>query len=216
MGSLKRGKAMSINLYYLSPRDCSGKVRWLLEELNVPYNLIGLDWKSGDLKTAEYLEKNPIGQVPVIEDGDVTLFESYGIVAYLADKYLEKGLAPKFEDSKARGRYYQWLFFAVDTADDFFTRFFNLEKSFTEHYKKNWEEYIRDKTQKVLGAVEKQLDGKEYILGGFSAADTALGYSLWSVSDESFFGDFPRTKAYFERLKKRPAAVRSEIFDPPK
>lgn len=88
-----------MKLYSMVPQDCSGKVRWLLNEMGLPFEEIKVSYRNGDLKTPEYLAKHPLGQVPVLEDGTVTLFESYAIVAYLADKYPEKGMAPSPKDA---------------------------------------------------------------------------------------------------------------------
>lgn len=198
-----------MKLYYLAPQDCSGKVRWLLEEMNQPYEHVKLDWRKGELNTPEYLAKHPVGQVPVLEDGAVTLYESYAIVAYLADKV--PGFAPPASDTAARGLYYQWLFFSIDTAEDYFKRHFELPKR-DEEYKKRWSEHIATSVQRTLGAIEKQLEGREFILGSFSAVDPCLAYSVDMLSETTMLNDYPRTHAWFERCKARPACVKSGIF----
>lgn len=200
-----------MKLYYMAKHDCSGKVRWLLEELEVPYEEVQLNYKDGDLKQESFLKKNPLGQVPVLEDGGVRLYESYAIVAYLADKFRDQSLAPDPTDLPARGLYYQWLFFSIDSADDFFNRYFQLAQT-SKDYQKQWGDYIEDKTRKILAAIEEQLDGRDYILGAFSAIDACLGYALWSISEDPLFDEFPRAQAYFSRLKARPACIRSHVF----
>ena len=160
-----------MKLYSLAPQDCSGKVRWMLHELGVQFEEIRLNHKNGDHKTPEYHKMNPIGQVPVLDDAGLILFESYAIVHYLADKYSAKGLAPEVTNFKARTAYTQWMFFCTDTAEDFFARYQRLPKM-SEEYKKQWGDYIQDKTQKVMLTLEKQFDGHEYLLGSFSAVDT--------------------------------------------
>lgn len=199
-------------LSFLSFNDCSGKVRWLLEELGVAYDDVQLSWKSGDLRTAAYLAKQPMGQVPVFEDGDVCLYESHAIVAYLADKHAEQKLAPDPKNLAERAAYYQWLFFTTNTAEDFFDRYFSLKQR-TDDYKQQWETYIKDKVQMILGAIEKQLDGRDYILGAFSAVDPCMGNALDMVSEEPFLSDYPRTLAYYRRLAARPACKSSRIFE---
>jgi glutathione S-transferase len=200
-----------MKLYSMVPQDCSGKVRWLLLELGIAFEDVKVSYKAGDLKTESYLAKNPIGQVPVLEDGPVTMYESFAIVAYLADKYNDKKLSPDPKALDKRSAYYQWLFFCANTAEGFFTRLQNLPSTTTD-YQAQWGTYTHDKVQKVMGAIEKQLQGKDYILGEFSAVDTCMGYAIDSVIEESFVNDYPLTKAYYERLAKREACIKSEIF----
>ena len=200
-----------MKLYAMAPQDCSGKVRWLLLELGLPFENIYLSHKNGDFKTDAYLAKQPLGQVPVLEDGPVTMFESQAIVAYLADKYGDKGLAPDPKNFEQRASYYQWLAFSTNSADAFFGKFQRLSKM-SEEYRNEWGPYIQAKTIKVMAAIENQLKGRDYILGSFSAVDCALGYSIDGIAEEKFLGDFPLTRAYYERLSKREACVKSEIF----
>ena len=84
-------------------------VDWLLIELGIECERIEVAYKT-EMKTPEYLKMNPFGKVPVLVDGDVVVYELGAIVAYLADKFPEKGLAPALNDPK-RGIYYRWLFF---------------------------------------------------------------------------------------------------------
>ena len=64
----------------------------------------------------EYHQIHPHGKAPVLVDGDVTIFESAAICAYLVDKYPEKGFAP-LPLTSARGYYYQWLFYSPLTLE---------------------------------------------------------------------------------------------------
>ncbi|MGE3757505.1 MAG: glutathione S-transferase family protein [Pseudobdellovibrionaceae bacterium] len=200
-----------MKLYSMVPQDCSGKVRWLLMELGVSFEEKKLSFKAGDLKAESYLAKHPMGQVPVLEDGNTTIYESYAIVAYLADKYIECGLAPDPKNIEDRGQYYKWLFFSSNTAEGFFSKLQKLPKM-NEDYRQEWGDYIQDKVQKTLLIIEKQLTDRDYILGKFSAVDTCLGYALDAIVDEPFFKDFPRTQGYYSRLCQREACQRSEIF----
>jgi len=69
------GRANSINVQ---------KVLWLLAELDVPYRHIPAGGAHGGLDTPEFLAMNPCGRVPVIQDGDVVVWESHAILRYLA------------------------------------------------------------------------------------------------------------------------------------
>jgi glutathione S-transferase len=198
-------------LYYMVSQDSSGKVRWLLNELNLPYEDVKVSYRNGDLATPEFLAKNPIGQVPVFEDGDLTLFESHAIVTYLSDKHWAKGICPNPANTEERAQYYQWMFFIGNIAEDFFTRYFKLS-DMSEQYRNDWGDYTKDKVQKIMQTVEKQLMKQDYILGTFSTVDICMAGALDMVSEETFFNDYPKAKSYYERLLKREACLKSEMF----
>jgi glutathione S-transferase len=100
-----------MKLYYV-PRTRSMRPRWVLEELGLPYELVRLDPKKGETRTPEHLARQPLGHVPVLEDGDVRVFESMAICLYLAERYGEGRLLPP-AGTAARAAVYQWLFFGV-------------------------------------------------------------------------------------------------------
>ena len=68
------------------------RVAWTLEELGEPYELTTMTREEG--KGAEHLARHPLGRVPVLEDGEGTLFESAAICLHLADLHPEAGLIP--------------------------------------------------------------------------------------------------------------------------
>ena len=102
-----------MKLYY-APQTRAVRPRWLLEEIGAPYTLVRLDMSKGEHKTPEYVKIHPHGAVPALVDGDVTMFESAAICAYLADKFPEKRLAPPV-GSPARATYYQWIIYSMAT-----------------------------------------------------------------------------------------------------
>ena len=90
---------------YFAPRTRATRPRWMLEELGHPYTIIHVDLDAKENREPGYLRVHPLGRVPVLVDGDVTIFESIAICMYLADKYLERGLAP-LVSSPLRGPYF--------------------------------------------------------------------------------------------------------------
>ena len=102
-----------MKLYYI-PTTRAVRPRWLLEEIGIPYELVRVDRKMA--QQPEYQKLHPHGKVPVLVDGEVTIFESAAICAYLADKYPDKGIAPAL-DTPERGYYYQWLLYATSTLE---------------------------------------------------------------------------------------------------
>ncbi|MGZ3809767.1 MAG: glutathione S-transferase family protein, partial [Bacteriovorax sp.] len=115
---------MTIQLYCMAHQDRSDRVRWLLEEMKVPYVDHFLRKKNGDMDTPEYRKLNPMGRVPTIVDGDIIMNESAAICIYLADRYSSGILAPKMEDTKLRAEYTKWMVFSVGSLECVIARMF--------------------------------------------------------------------------------------------
>ena len=77
---------MGITLYF-APRTRSGRVRWMLEELGVAYDLKTVDLERGEQDKVEYRRIHPLGEVPALIDDDVVVFEPSAICMYLADRF---------------------------------------------------------------------------------------------------------------------------------
>ena len=84
-----------IKIYGMSGSPFVRRTELVLVEKSIDYELITLSRDDGDLQTTEYLAKNPRGWVPVMEDGDLILYESQAIVEYLEERYPEPSLIPK-------------------------------------------------------------------------------------------------------------------------
>jgi glutathione S-transferase len=97
-----------IVLYRFPVSGHAHRVQLFLSLLKLPVRLVDVDLRAGAQKTPEFLGKNPFGQVPVIEDGDVTLADSNAILVYLADRYDPSG-AWHPRDPVAAARVQQWL-----------------------------------------------------------------------------------------------------------
>ena len=96
-----------IKLYDAPPSGHAHKARLFLSLLGLPHELIRVDLKAQEQKTAEYLGINPFGQVPVLVDGDVTIRDSNAILVYLAEKYSDGTWLPKSPIGRARVQ--EWL-----------------------------------------------------------------------------------------------------------
>lgn len=100
--------ASPIRLYRHPLSGHAHRVELFLSLLRLPFELVDVDLKNGAHRTAEFLSKNPFGQVPVLEDGDVTLADSNAILVYLATRYDPSGRwLPR--DPAAAARVQQWL-----------------------------------------------------------------------------------------------------------
>ncbi|KAG9227786.1 hypothetical protein CCMSSC00406_0000568 [Pleurotus cornucopiae] len=88
---------MVLKLYGSPVSTCTKRVATVLIELNVPFELVPIDLRKGEQKTPQFLEKQPFGKVPYIDDDGFILYESRAISRYLATKYSGQGtqLIPK-------------------------------------------------------------------------------------------------------------------------
>ena len=93
---------------YLTPGTRAGRVAWLLEELEIEYDLEVLPFTKEGLKSPEHRSRHALGRVPVIEDGDISIFESGAIIQYILDKYGEGRLKPDI-NSDEYPYYLQWF-----------------------------------------------------------------------------------------------------------
>lgn len=202
---------MTIDLYCMAHQDRSDRVRWLLEEMNIPYKDHFLRKKHGDLDSTEYRKLNPMGRVPTIVDGDIVINESAAIVMYLADKYSYGKLAPRIEDFKLRADYTKWMVFSVGTLEAVVARMFTHMNSPEEEAITR--DYVEKQCQIMKLALEPILSKQEYILSsGFSAADIMLGAIIPGAHDYLMSNNYIISN-YMERLMKRDAAIRAKVFE---
>lgn len=194
--------------FFTNPQSRGRIVRWMLEELKVPYTTSLLDFDVG-MKSRTYLEINPMGKVPAITHGDTVVTEAAAICAYLADAFPKANLAPA-PDSRERGTYYRWLFFAAGP----------LEAAASNHALG----FVVPKEREVMmgygnydlaiNVLESAVSQGKYLLGDiFTAADVYVGSH---VGFGMQFGTIPKRPAferYWETISTRPAAVEASKLD---
>lgn len=191
---------MSLKLYF-APATRSTRVRHLLEELGVPYELVRINMKEREHKTPEYVENvHPHGAVPALEVDGKTMFESGAIVAYLADRFMDKGLAPKL-DSPERPAYMQWLFYAYATLEPAVQAMARVNNPNIPDEDKAKD---ADRWSTVTRVLSRQLEGKQWFFGEFSALDCLYGSLLVWADSLKLLDDKPVIKSYAERIRSRP------------
>lgn len=171
---------------YGGARSRASIVQWYLEELNVPYEFVTLDFQTGEHRQPTFLAINPIGKVPAIVDGDFALWESGAILLYLAEKY---GNVTTLE---SRSLLNQWIDYANATMGPGIFSESTREKEFPRH----------------IGMLNTWLEAKPFILGDeFSAADVAVGALLGYIPLmlQLDYGEYPIVADYLKRLSDRPA-----------
>ncbi len=167
-----------ITVYHL-PRSRSLRVLWLLEELNLSYNVESIDFIPGKFGGKNYTKIHPLNKVPAIKDGDMVMFESIAIMQYVLDKYADGKLSPSIEDPEY-GPYLQWLHYGESTlAPVIATLMYQRHFFAADKRSKDIETWAEAELIKVFSMLETQLSDHDYILkSGFSAADISVGYCL--------------------------------------
>ena len=194
--------------FYTNPQSRGRIVRWMLEEVGVPYDTVLLDYGT-TMKAPEYLAINPMGKVPAIRHGDAVVTEVAAICAYLADAFPQAGLAPA-PGSRLRGPYYRWLFFAAGPVEAAVS---NQALGFVvppgRERMMGYGSYAE-----VMRALEGAVSQGDYLLGDtFSAADVYLGSHLGFGMQFGTIEKRPAFEAYWTRLAARPAALRARQRD---
>jgi glutathione S-transferase len=103
--------AQPIRLYTTLLSGHGHRVKLFLTLLDLPFEVVELDMKAGENRKPEYLALNPFGQVPTIQDGDFTLFDSNAILVYLAKRYGDASWLP--EDPLGAAAVQRWLSLAA-------------------------------------------------------------------------------------------------------
>lgn len=193
-----------LKLYY-APRTRSARVLWLLEELQLPYELIHVTFRP-PAKTF-FGQDTPTGKLPTLEDGDVLMSESGAIIEYILETYGEGKLAPAI-GTQDRASYLQWLHFAESTAFPPLGIIVWLSR-YREDMENNPDLLEDAKTRARAGLIVLEEHLKEYntlVPSGFTAADIMMGFTLLAAFDVKILDDrFPAINAYLTRLLERPA-----------
>jgi glutathione S-transferase len=195
---------------YHSAQSRSTRPRWLLEEIGTPYEVVRLDISKQEHKTPEYMRIHPHGSVPALMDGDLALFESAAICAYLADKFPEARMAPAV-GTPERGRYYQWMFYAMATLEPPVIEVFMHTVMLPEAERSaQAAEHGRTGFAAVADVLSNALQSKSFILGErFSAADVMIGSTLAWSQFMGLLNGRPVLEQYAQRLSARPAYQRA-------
>ena len=183
---------------------------WTLEEMGLDYELVNMEFPPR-LTQPGYLDINPMGTVPTLVDGTVTLTESSAMCQYLAEKYGPTELGLDVSDPQY-GEYLNWLYRSDATLT--FPQTLVLRYTRLEPEERRVPQVVADYTQwyySRLRSVEMALEGRDYLLGDrFTVADIAVGYAVFLGVSLGLDGKYkPNTKAYLARLMARPAFQRA-------
>lgn len=192
---------------YHAPKTRSVRSAWLMHELGLDFDLRRFEGV-GDpaMRDPDFLKISPNGRVPVLEDGDVRLFESAAIAEYLVARHGGGRLAPDVSSPEFPA-YLQWLHYGegmiMGPVNNYVVETVILKPE------RRSEEHVNRALRlmaKTLHPVDAHLEGRDYLAGEFTAADTITGHACIVCKRIGIdFASMPRLREYVERLESRPA-----------
>ena len=178
------------------------RVRWALEEVGQAHEVRLLSF--AEMKQPDHLARQPFGQIPTYQAGEVNLFETGAIVLHIAQGH--PGLLP--EGEAARGRALSWIFAAVSSVEPVLLE---LE---TAHFHDAGQPWAEARLPMVQGRVARRLEQlaahlgpRDWLEGEFTAGDLMMVGVLFRF--QAALEAFPTLRAYVARGVARPAFQRA-------
>ena len=194
-----------IKLYdFKSSPNCQ-RVKVVLAEKNLPYEIVPIDLRAQQQKTPDYLKLNPYGKVPVLTDDATVLYESLIINEYLDEKYPNPALMPKEPAKKAKAR------ILVDYGMAHFDGPYQKLRVELMKEQKDQNQQVIDSAKsdlkKLLQRLDDELGDQQYLMGDFSLVDADLLPRFTRLEGFGVLPDpsLPRLAKYLERMKARPS-----------
>lgn len=195
---------MTITLYQHPLSGHSHRVRLFLSLLGKDVNIIDVDLLAGAHKNAEFLTKNPLGQVPVIEDGEITLADSNGILVYLADQYDASGTwYPQTPIARAEVQRFLSIAAGQVANGPAAARLVNVFGAKLDH------ERAKVMASGILLALDQHLAVREWLVGAHpTIADVAnYAYIAHAPEGDVSLEDYPNVRAWLTRISNLPGFV---------
>ena len=185
----------------------SQRILWLLEELEVPYEIAFYQRDTTtNLAPPELEAVHPLGKSPVISDDGRAIAESGAIVDYLVRRRGGGRLAPA-PGTADHERYLEWLHYAEGSA--MLPLMLNLYTMRLGEAAAPLKPRIDGEIDRHLGYVEQSLAGRDYLLGDFTAADVQMSFVGEIGRAFGRLADKPNLDAWVGRLHERPAYKRA-------
>jgi glutathione S-transferase len=181
------------------------RARWALEEAGLPYMTRLLE--QGDQEDPQYRALQPFGQVPILEEDGLVLFESGAIALHIAER--SATLLPK--DPAGRARATQWLIAALNSIEPFVMNVAMIDLFYAQE---EWAKLRRpgavEFAKKRLAALSKSLGNKPFLDGGrFTVGDLMMATVLRILEYTDMVAADERLAAYVRRCTLRPAFTRA-------
>ena len=194
--------------YSLAPNPM--KVALFLEEAGLPYEAMPVDTRKGEQLAPDFVKLNPNSKVPVIVDGDTTVFDSSAILIYLAEK------TGQFMPADKAGML-EWMMFVASGIGPYCGQCVHFR-----HFAPDPKDYAVTRylfeAKRHWGIVETHLEGREWMVG---ADYSIVDMSVWawarmipfvigaSMTDASVWQSYPNVKRLLDGVSARPATTRA-------
>jgi glutathione S-transferase len=191
------------------------RAHWVLEELGLPYELVQLE-QATEEQRRRHRELHPLGRVPALEHGKVTLFESAALCLYLADLDHQHRLLPEAGTAE-RALVVQWLFFLMTELEaplDLYA--FHAADLPPKERIAAILPWAGSRFHAAAEVVEKELARARFLAGDrVSVADIVLASMMSWATRRELLGGYPRIREHRERMLARPAARKLFADAPP-
>lgn len=199
-----------LTIYHV-PGTRSARVIWLCEELDHPYTIETIDFSPEYRASPEWRALNPVGKVPALRDGSLSMFESGAMLEYILERYGDGRLRPG-PGTPSAAEYLQWSWFAEAT----FARPLGdmAQHLFVRPEPERIPAVVDDARKRALlclDAVTQRLADRRFLLGEtFSAADIMMGYTLVLGQRVGVLApEHQVAQGYLARLAERPGYARA-------
>jgi glutathione S-transferase len=203
-----------IQLHYY-PSTASMVPHLLLQEMEVPFELVLVDRVANAHKTPTYLHLNPNGLIPVLTEGELVLYETAAICLHLCDTHTWANMAPAF-GSVARAHFYKWLMWLTNTLQSALVAYFYPQRWVHPDNAEGAQQVQLQAQEKIMGMlhqldIELQRHAGPWFMGDtFSALDPYV-FTLcrWTRHfSHSPARELPELGPYLQRVLARPATQR--------
>ena len=187
-----------------SPGTRGFRVIWVCEELSVPYEIVPVNFAAEYRATPEWRALNPVGKVPAMTDGGMTMFESCAMMQYVLDRYGDGRLQPA-KDDPGYAHYLQWNWFAEATFARPLGEIVNHRREFDPELEAVVAE-MRSRATACVSVIDAIMSERSYLLGDvMSAADLSICYTMRGYRRMVSETLPAAAQAYFDRVTALPS-----------
>jgi glutathione S-transferase len=197
-----RDKSQPIKLYRAAISGHSHRVELFLSLLGLPFEMVEVNVAKGEQKTPEFLAMNPFGQIPVLQDGDVTLSDSNAILVYLQGQYAPGRWMPR--EPLAAAKVQRWLSVAAGPL-----AYGAAAARVNQLFKRPTDPQAIARGEALFALMEDALGQSKFLAGGEPTLADLANYAYVARAPEGkvSLDPYPNVRAWLERIEALPRFV---------